>query len=258
VGFKAAYGLVRRGLDVTMLITSGYPLSLQVDDTAGKLILDELRDYGLKVRVGMSVDAFEGNGSVTGAHLSDGTSMPCDLVVIGKGVLPALSFVPRNQIDIDLGIMVDEHMQTSTTDIFAAGDVAESVDISRKTRWVNAIWPEAVCQGRIAGANMAGRQVSYKGSLSRNVLRILNLDVMTMGMVNPPDTSEYEIICAGEPRRKTYRKLIFRNNILVGTVLINAIEQGGIFLGLIQNEIPLNVPNSLLVQPSFNFKQLVV
>ena len=258
VGFKAAYGLLQRGLDVTMLITSGYPLSMQVDETAGKLILDELRDYGLEVRVGISVEAFEGNGSVTGAALSDGSHMPCDLVVVGKGVLPALSFVPRDKIDIDLGILVNEHMETSTAGIFAAGDVAESVDISRKTRWVNAIWPEAVTQGRIAGTNMAGRQVSYKGSLGRNVLRILNLDVMTMGLVNPPDTSEYEVIRAGESRRRTYRKLVFRKNILTGAVLINAIEQGGIFMGLIQNEIPLNVPNRVLAQPSFNFKQLMM
>ena len=258
VGFKAAFGLLRRGIDVTMLITSDYPLSMQVDEIAGKMILDELRDYGLKVRVGISVEAFEGNGTVTGALLSDGTRTSCDLVVVGKGVLPALSFVPRDKIDIDLGILVNEQMETSTAEIFAAGDVAECVDISRKTRWVNAIWPEAVTQGRIAGANMTGRPTSYKGSLSRNVLRILNLDVMTMGQVNPPDTSEYEVICTGGPGRKTYRKLVFQENILTGAVLINDIEQGGILMGLIQNEIPLNVPNSVLSQPSFNFKQLMM
>ena len=121
VGFKAAYGLLRRGLDVTMLITSGYPLSMQVDEAAGKMILDELRDYGLKVRVGISVEAFEGNGSVSGAHLSDGTHAVCDLVVVGKGVLPALSFAPRDRIDVDLGILVNENMQTNIPDIFAAG-----------------------------------------------------------------------------------------------------------------------------------------
>lgn len=258
VGFKAAYGLLQRGLDVTMLITSGYPLSMQVDETAGKLILDELRDHGLEVRVGISVEAFEGNGSVTGAALSDGAHMPCDLVVVGKGVQPTLSFVPQDKIDIDLGILVNEHMETSTTGIFAAGDVAESVDISRKTRWVNAIWPEAVTQGRIAGTNMAGRHVSYGGSLSRNVLRILDLDVMTMGLVNPPENSDYEVICARDPRHKMYRKLVFRKNILIGAVLINTIEQGGIFMGLIQNEIPLNVPNSVLADSSFNFKQLMM
>ncbi len=156
VGFKAAYGLLQRGLDVTMLITSGYPLSLQVDETAGRMILDELRDYGLKVRVGISVEAFDRNGSVTGAHLSDGTLTACDLVVVGKGVLPALPSVPRDKIDIDLGILVNEQMETSCAGIYAAGDVAELVDISRNTRWVNAIWPEAVVQGHIAGTNMAG------------------------------------------------------------------------------------------------------
>ena len=258
VGVKAAFGLLQRGLDVTMLITSDYPLSMQVDETAGKMILDELRDYGLNIRVGISVEAFDGNGSVTGAHLSDGTRTSCDLVVVGKGVLPALSFVPRDKIDIDLGILVNERMQTSTAEIFAAGDVAECVDISRKMRWVNAIWPEAVSQGRIAGANMTGRPMSYKGSLSRNVLRILSLDVMTMGQVNPPDTAEYEVICSGGKGCKIYRKLVFRENILTGAVLINDIEQGGIFMNLIQNEIPLNFPKRVLSQPSFNYKQLMM
>ncbi|MDJ0816687.1 MAG: FAD-dependent oxidoreductase [Desulfobacterales bacterium] len=258
VGFKAAYGLLKKGLDVTMLITSGYPLSLQVDETTGKLILDELRNYGLKVRVGISVEAFEGNGAVAGARLSDGSHATCDMVVVGKGVLPALSFVPRDKIDVDLGILVSEQMETSAAGIFAAGDVAECVDVSRQTRWVNAIWPEAVTQGRIAGSNMAGRPVSYRGSLSRNVLRILSLDVMTMGMVNAPDTSEYEVIASLNPGSRTYRKLVFRENTLCGAVMLNAIEQGGILMGLIQNEIPINVPKKVLLQPTFNFKQLMI
>jgi NAD(P)H-nitrite reductase large subunit len=180
------------------------------------------------------------------------------MVVIGKGVLPALSFVPREKVDVDLGIMVNEQMETSAADIFAAGDVAECIDVSRRRRWVNAIWPEAVTQGRIAGTNMAGRSVRYRGSLSRNVLRVLNLDVMTVGMVNPPETSEFEIISAGNQCSRTYRKLVFHDNILVGAVLVNAIEQGGILVGLIQNEIPLNIPKTLLLQPSFNFKQLMI
>ena len=76
VGFKAAYGLLKRGFKPTMLISSAYPLSMQVDETAGKIILDELVRNGLTVRVDISVTAFEGNGAVTGARLSDGSTLP--------------------------------------------------------------------------------------------------------------------------------------------------------------------------------------
>ena len=84
VGFKAAYGLLKRGLKPTMLITSPYPLSMQVDNVAGRMILDELVRHGLTVRTGTSVDAFEGTSMVEGALLSDGSALPCDLVIAGK------------------------------------------------------------------------------------------------------------------------------------------------------------------------------
>jgi nitrite reductase (NADH) large subunit len=257
VGFKAAYALLKRGLEVTMLITSDYPLSQQVDETAGKMILDTLVENGLKVRVGASVESFEGVGTVSGARISDGTRLPCDMVVIGKGVLPALSFVPRDRIDVDLGIMVDEMQQTSQPDIYAAGDVAEAVDIARQKRWVNAIWPEAAVQGRIAGLNMAGRCVSYAGSLSRNVMRVMDLDVMTLGVVNPTAEEHLEVIQNADGRRKTYRKLVFRDEFLVGAMLINDIEQGGLLRALIQQAVPIRLAKHRLLSHGFNFGQLL-
>jgi nitrite reductase (NADH) large subunit len=281
VGFKAAYGLMKRGLEVTMLIKSGYPLSMQVDEAAGNLILNELVNHGLNVRVGAAVNAFEGDNHVTGAHLSDGSVIECDMVVIGKGVMPSLSFVPRDQIKVDLGIMVDEHLETTSPGIFAAGDVAEYVDIARKTRWVNAIWPEAVNQGRLAGMNMAGRKVAYKGSLSRNVIRIFDVDVMTCGIVNPPmapdyevisqinphkklirclsgiSESDYEVINQINPRKSLYQKLVFKNDILVGMVLVNKVDQGGLFAALIQSETPIRIPKEAMLNPGFNYKQIL-
>jgi NAD(P)H-nitrite reductase large subunit len=253
VGFKAAHGLLQQGIHVTLLIRSGYPLSMQVDEAAGKLIRDELLAHGLEVKVGVEVRAFQGQGKVERAILSDGTELPCDAAVIGKGVLPALSFVPRDKIQIDLGILVNPQMETSIPGIFAAGDVAETIDIARKTPWVNAIWPEAVDQGRIAGMNMAGRSVAYRGSLSRNVIRIFGLDVMSGGIVNPPsDDPQYEILDFTHPRLKIYRKLVFRNNTLVGMVMVNAVEQGGVFISLIQNQTPVTIPKAAMLEPSFN------
>jgi nitrite reductase (NADH) large subunit len=257
VGFKAAYGLLRRGLAVTMLIRSGYPLSMQVDEAAGLMIRDELMRHGLDVRVDIEAIAFEGNGRVRTAHLSDGSLLPCDIVVIGKGVLPALAFVPRDRIRTDLGIVVDGRMQTSAAGIFAAGDVAEYVDIARSTPWVNAIWPEAVNQGRIAGLNMAGRQVAYAGSLGRNVIRIFDLDIMAGGVVNPPQDALFRTLVFRNANRKIYRKLVFQGDTLVGMVMVNAIEQGGVLLAAIQSRARLNVPRETLLDPGLNYGRLL-
>jgi NAD(P)H-nitrite reductase large subunit len=257
VGFKAAYGLLRRGVKVTMLILSDHPLSMQVDEQAGKMIFDELLDHGLQVQVGVEVKAFDGNNQVRSAHLSDGKELSCDMVIIGKGVLPALSFVPRDEIEVDLGIMVNQFMETSVPGIYAAGDVAECIDVARNSRWVNAIWPEAVTQGRIAGMNMAGRAVSYKGSLSRNVIRIFGVDVMAGGLVKPPSELQYNIVTSMDRKRGTYRKLVFDEERLVGMVMVNSIEQGGPLLSLMHSQNPVTVPHEVLLQPSFNFRQLM-
>jgi nitrite reductase (NADH) large subunit len=257
VGFKAAYALIKRGLDVTMLIKSDYPLSMQVDEPAGELILDELAKHHLDVRVGVEVNAFDGNKLVKRAFLSDGSKVDCDMVVIGKGVLPALSFIPKDKIDVDLGILVNAHLETSVPGIFAAGDVAEYIDIARKEPWVNALWPEAVCQGRLAGMNMAGRRVPYKGSLSRNVIRIFDLDIMTCGLVNPPDDPAYRVISQANTRHPLYRKLVFKDDVLVGMAMVNDIEKGGLFVYLIQSETPVRMPKEAMLASGFNYKQLL-
>ena len=257
VGFKAAYGLMRRGLSVTLLIRSGYPLSMQADETAGGIVAEELVRKGLAVRVGVEVTAFEGRNKVAAAHLSDGSRIDCDLVVIGKGVLPALSFVPRDRIEVDLGIVVDRHMRTSAPDVYAAGDVAEGVDAARNTRWVNAIWPEAVAQGRLAGFNMAGRPLAGSGSLGRNVIRIFDLDIMTGGVFSPPENNGYQVLSAVDNRRGTYRKLVFDGDRLAGMVVVNDVEQGGVLLSLMHSGAAVKTPKDALLEPGFNYRKVV-
>lgn len=258
VGVKAAYGLLCRGLSVCMIIGSDYPLSMQVDKEAGKMILDELLGHGLEVKTGADVVGFEGKERVKGVHLSDGEIIFGDMVVLGKGVLPALSSIPRDQIKVDRGLLVNQHMETSIPGVFAAGDVAESRDIVHKAPRINAIWPEAVNQGRIAGTNMAGRKVGYQGGLGRNVIRIFNLDIMTGGLINPPLDSQYEVLNYYNPRSKTYRKLVFRQDRLVGMIMVNDTEQGGILVSLIRNETMIRIPREAILEPSFNYKRLMM
>ncbi|MFW6011479.1 MAG: NAD(P)/FAD-dependent oxidoreductase [Desulfosalsimonas sp.] len=258
VGFKAAYSLLKRGVSVTMLIRSGYPLSMQVDERAGRMVQEVLEDHGLTVRTGVSAEAFEGNGRVQKAVLSDGDRIDCDMVVIGKGVFPARGFVPAGRIDTDAGILVDQYMNTSDESVYAAGDVAEYFDLSRQKHWVNAIWPEAVSQGRVAGMNMAGQPVSYRGSLSRNVIRIFDTDVMSAGRVSKRDVDDScRTAEAFDPRRKTYRKLVFKGDILVGFVMVNRVEQGGVLTSLVQSRMPVDISERCLLDPNFNVSRLM-
>ena len=257
VGFKAAYGLIRRGVEVTMLIRSGHPLTMQVDQTAGAMIQEELSAHGLTVRTGVEATGFEGNGQVERARLSDGTLLECQLVVVGKGVIPALDFLSPGPLKKDYGLRVDEHLSTALEGVYAAGDVAEPLDRVRGEPWVNAIWPVAVEQGRAAGANMAGRPVRYPGSLGRNVMRIIGLDVLTGGLIEPPKEDGYRTLSRYEPGRKLYRKLVLKDRTLVGVTLINRIEQGGVLISLIQRGLPLAVEPETLLEPSFNFATLL-
>lgn len=258
VGFKAAYGLMHRGAKVTMLIKSGHPLSMQLDPTAGRMVLDELLANGLDVRVEVEATAFEGNGTVQRAHLSDGSTLDCQIVVIGKGVLPANSFVPRDKIGVDLGIVVNRNLQTNVPDVYAAGDVAEAFDVAHRTPWVNAIWPVAVEQGRIAGLNMAGRTVDYAGAMGRNVMRVFDLDVLTGGVVNPGSADSCSVMETVNTLHGTYRRLVLRDDTLVGLAMVGRIEQGGILLSLIQRAEPLAVDPERLLDSSFNYGQLVL
>lgn len=260
VGLKAAHALQVRGLQVTMLIRSGHPLTMQVDARAGKMILERLRHNGLQVLIGAEIAAFnERHGTLNSISLADGMEIPATLAVIAKGVIPACAFITPGQIDLGKGrgIVVDKYQESSVPGIYAAGDVAETMDIARQTRRVNAIWPEAVQQGIIAGMNMAGRKVAYQGSLSRNVMRFYGLDVMTAGLVNPPiDDVRYEVLTSVDERRAKYHKLVFCDNRLVGMLLINDIEQGGVLMSLMRRRLPIHKRRETLLESGFQVGKL--
>jgi nitrite reductase (NADH) large subunit len=257
VGLKAAQALVHRGKRVVMAEKLTHPLPLVVDQKSGAVISQHLETMGIELKVGTTVSAFDGNKVVKEAVLKDGSKVSCDLVVIAVGSRPAVSFLEKGAAAVDQGIHVDSHMETAMEGIYAAGDVAEAMDVVLNRRKVNAIWPVAVEQGIAAGMNMAGRRVPYRGSMGRNVLRIGELDVLTGGLVNPLPEEEYDVLEDENPRRNTYRKLVFQGDILKGLVMLNRIEKGGILLSMIQNQMPINVEKEKLFDPGFDFSQLL-
>lgn len=125
----------------------------QLDSYSSKRLQETLEQSGVKVILQAGVTSIEGTEVVTGVTLNDGTSFPCDHVVYSIGIVPNTALVDGSEIEVRSGIIVDEHLQTSAPNIYAAGDVAEFGGL------VEGLWGGAMEQGRIAGSNMAEARV---------------------------------------------------------------------------------------------------
>jgi NAD(P)H-nitrite reductase large subunit len=159
IGLRTGYALSLRGVKVKIIVKSSHVLSQMLDREAGEMIEARMREHGIEVRTGRDAVEILGKESVEGVTLDNGERINCQLVVIGKGVQPNVDCVSSTSIKVNEGIIADETMRTRAPDIYVAGDVAETYDISGETMGINAIWPCAFEQGRVAGLNMAGRKV---------------------------------------------------------------------------------------------------
>src|SRR5262249_33234579 len=138
--------------------------------------------------------------------LADGSSVTADLVIVATGIRPNLDFIAGSGVQVDEGIVVNERMQTNFAFIYAAGDVAQGPDLLGDKPAVHAIQPPAVDHGRIAGANMAGRETRYAGSLLMNVLDACGLQCASFGRWGE---AAAEAMTIHNPDRPVYRKLLW-------------------------------------------------
>ncbi|QLA16245.1 NAD(P)/FAD-dependent oxidoreductase [Desulfolutivibrio sulfoxidireducens] len=223
VGFKLTMGLLRRGMAVHLLVTSPRPLSLNVDEYVGAWVGERLKDTpGVTLLTSTSVTAVEpGATRPLKLVLSTGGSLGVDLVAAGKGVIPETGWLADSGLARDDGILVDEWLRTSDERIFAAGDMAQAPDAVWEDRRINAVWPVAMEQGRVAALNMAGEKAPYAGTLAQNAIPVFGSRMISVGAVNPALTRDCDVLTAGGPRG-SYLKLVFRESRLVGAVGLDA------------------------------------
>ncbi len=237
VSVKTAIAFYKQGLNIDIIIGSNRVLSQMVDEAAGNIIQNMLEKKGFNIKTGHSVISVKGKDKVTGVVLDDGQEIDCDLVLIGKGVVANYDFAEYSALKTNYGILVDQYMETSIPDIYAAGDVAETYDIVRNSKWVNALWPIAYKEGQIAACNMAGQKTAYEGAIGMNAMTIFDLDVVAMGIARvSADKDNYEIIVkkSGED---WYRKLVLDEGVIKGAILVGDIDYAGVVLSLIKNGV---------------------
>ena len=254
IGISVTEALVKRGIEVTIVEMKDRILNTILDTEASSMEEKALTKAGIKITTGHTVTKINsGQDNINSVILDDGNIIPCHLVIIAIGVQPRVKLVRDTGINVRRGIVVDNYMATSVPDTYACGDAAEAYDLVYEEPRLSPIWPNAYIGGRTAGFNMAGVPTKYNGGTSMNSLKYFGIDIVSAGMVEPPDDN-YEILL--NKSNKTYRKIILKDGFVVGMVFTGDIEKSGIIFNFMREKVNVDVFKDLLTTDDFGLSSL--
>lgn len=235
IGCIILEALANRKVDLTVIEMENRMVSRMTNEVMGTMIKDWCVDKGIKVLTSTKVSEIKENagGTPLTVQMDDGNSIDADLVICATGVRSNTAFLEGSGIDVRNGIVVDEYMQTSVVDVYAAGDVAEAKDFSTGEYAVQAIQPTAVEHGKIAAHNMAmGHKTAHQGTVNMNILDTVGLISTSFGMwMGVPGGEESELV---DRKNYKYINLQFKDNQLVGASSLGMTQHVGAMRGLIQ------------------------
>jgi NADPH-dependent 2,4-dienoyl-CoA reductase/sulfur reductase-like enzyme len=236
IGCIIMEALAARGVQLTVVEMGDRMVPRMMGPTAGGMIKDWCEAKGVRVFTGTRVEAIEPHAPLR-VRLSNGQHLECDLVISATGVKPNIGFLENSGIKCLLGVLTDEHLQTSVPGVYAAGDCAEAFDkVSGKTI-VSAIQPNAAEQARVAALNMVGQRASLRGVTQINVLDTLGLISASFG--------EWQGVPGGQHVELTdktagrHLSLQFGGERLVGCNAIGWTDHVGAMRGLVEGQVRL-------------------
>jgi nitrite reductase (NADH) large subunit len=258
VGMRAADALRRCGLKVCVVVGSNHVLSQMIDCDAARIIGKRLQENGIEVRTGRDVlEVLHRKKEVVGVTTHHGEVLDCEILVVAKSVRPNTNLVHQTDIRTRWGIQTNASMQTNHGNIFAAGDVAETFDITTEEYTTNALWTCAVQQGKVAGENIAGKQTQYAGSVGMNALNFWDIPLISFGITTPKSEAPYTVVTYSRPERNIYKKAVIGNNRIKGLILVGGIANAGVLFSLIQNRIDVSSFKNELLNDQFNFGKVI-
>ncbi len=216
LGLETAGALAKRGGDVTLLESHAWLMPRQLNSEAAALLESHLSDLGVRFRKPARTQELRGtDGTVTHVVLQDRERIPCGIVIICTGVRPNTYLARKAGLAVNRGVVVDNHLVTSDPDILAAGDVAEHNGI------VYGVWGPSQFQGTIAGLNALGIDTSFGGLPRSNTLKVMALDMLSIGQFAPEDGS-YRVF--QERTDDVFRHFVFHDGRMVGCILLGDTE----------------------------------
>lgn len=254
IGMSVTEALSKRGAEISVVEMKDWVLNVMLDETAAAMVTDRLEEMGVNLVTGHTVASINTEaGAIHSVTLDDGSEIPCRMVVVAIGVKPCIGLVDGTGIKVNRGIVVDRHMETSAAGVYACGDAAEAYDFVYDECRLSPIWPNAYQGGRTAGYNMAGKPTEYPGGTAMNSLKYFGMDVISAGMVNPPDDS-HEVLSKNDDG--TYHKVVVKDGVVMGMVFVGNIEKSGIIYNLMKKRTNVEDFKEALVAEDFGLTSL--
>ena len=228
IGLKCVEGIADRVGEITVVDMADRILPSVLDSEGAALVQSFIEEHGVKFCLSDSAAKFEKNKAV----LKSGKEIEFDLLVLAVGVRPNVSLIKEAGAKVNRGVVTNEKCETSLPDIYAAGDCTESHDISIDQERVLALLPNAYMQGETAGINMAGGEKLYDSAIPMNAMGMFGYHMITAG--------SYDGDIYTEKSGRNYKKLFYKDNRLVGYIMIGDIARAGIYTSLIKKKTPLD------------------
>ena len=257
IAFTILNSILSLGAKLTIVEVAPRILPRMIDDTGAGLVQAWLEKNGVAVRPGAKLTRIDDAKGRRRLKMAAGGDLVADVVIMATGIRTNLDWLKGSDVKISQGVVVDDHLRSSVPNVYAAGDVAEGPDLIGETNAVHAIEPTAQEHGRIVGANMAGKDVRYRGSLIINIVEVCHLDVASFGAW---DDAKAETASGVKADRPAYRKLLWRGDRLTGAIILGpssdiwTTNDVGMLKGLVQSGVSLGAWKAHLKKNPFDIK----
>lgn len=245
LGLEAAAGLKMRGMAVSVVHLMPTLMERQLDPAAGHLLEKEIVSRGINVICGANTKAILGETHVTGIALEDGRTIPADIVVMAVGIRPSAGLAKDAGLAVNRGIIVDDQMRTSDPAILALGECAE-----HRGQCYGLVAPLYEMAKVAAATLLDDASATYQGSLTSTKLKVTGIDLFSAGDFT--DAKDREEIVLRDPARGIYKRLVLKDNRILGAVLYGDTADGAWFFDLLKSGTDIaDMRDTLIFGPAY-------
>ena len=228
LGLEAANGMMQHGMKVTVVHLCDTLMERQMDSVSGKMLKNSLQEKGMDFRMEAQTAEITGNGRVTGINFADGTSLQTDLVVMAVGIRPNMELAQQTGLHCERGIVVNDTLQTYDPRIYSVGEC-----VQHRGNTYGLVAPlfemAKVCANHLAQMGIG----LYQGSVTSTKLKVTGIDLFSAGDFTGDDTTEELVI--QDAGSGLYKKLVLKDNQLIGAVLYGDTKEGAWYFQLMRS-----------------------